>query len=69
VAVPSDFGMPYTEEDLKTKDGINLKSYIIIQQDQQEAKRVPTILYFHVKIIMLYYHANFFFLIFFLFTF
>lgn len=47
--MPSDFGMPYTEQNLKTKDGINLKSYIIIQQDQEDAKRVPTILYFHVK--------------------
>lgn len=62
MAVPSDFGMPYTEENLKTKDGIILKSYIIIQQDQRDAKRMPTILYFHVKITS-YYHANFFFLI------
>lgn len=47
--MPSDFGMQYTEENLKTKDGINLKSYIILQPNTEEAKRSPTILYFHVS--------------------
>ncbi|OAD02299.1 hypothetical protein MUCCIDRAFT_153332 [Mucor lusitanicus CBS 277.49] len=49
VAVPSDFGMQYTEENLKTKDGINLKSYIILQSSTEQAKRSPTILYFHAN--------------------
>ncbi|CAO0799289.1 unnamed protein product [Mucor circinelloides] len=49
VAVPSDFGMQYTEENLKTKDGINLKSYIILQPNTEQAKRLPTILYFHAN--------------------
>lgn len=47
--MPSDFGMQYTEENLKTKDGINLKSYIILQSNTEQAKRSPTILYFHVN--------------------
>lgn len=41
--------MEYTEEDLVTKDHINLKSYIILQPDVGKARRAPTILYFHVK--------------------
>ncbi|OBZ90188.1 Protein bem46 [Choanephora cucurbitarum] len=47
VALPSDFGMQYTEENLLTRDGVKLKSYIIIQADKEQAKRSPTILYFH----------------------
>ncbi|KAI7903947.1 Alpha/Beta hydrolase protein [Cokeromyces recurvatus] len=49
VAVPSDYGMEYNEVDLKTKDGVNLKSYIIIRPNVEEAKRMPTILYFHAN--------------------
>ncbi|KAI8352879.1 Alpha/Beta hydrolase protein [Choanephora cucurbitarum] len=49
VALPSDFGMQYTEENLLTRDGVKLKSYIIIQADKEQAKRSPTILYFHAN--------------------
>jgi hypothetical protein len=41
--------MQYTEEDLLTKDNVNLKSYIILQTDPEQAKKSPTILYFHVS--------------------
>lgn len=40
--------MEYTEEDLVTKDRVNLKSYIILQTDVGKARKAPTILYFHV---------------------
>ncbi|KAI8331704.1 Alpha/Beta hydrolase protein [Chlamydoabsidia padenii] len=49
VAKPSDFGMKYTEETLLTKDKIKLRAYIITLEDTEEAKRVPTILYFHAN--------------------
>ncbi|KAI8979633.1 Alpha/Beta hydrolase protein [Mycotypha africana] len=49
VAVPSDYGMNYIEETLRTRDGVHLKSYIILQPNEDEAKRRPTILYFHAN--------------------
>lgn len=41
--------MQYTEENLVTKDNVKLKSYIILQTDIEQAKKSPTILYFHVS--------------------
>ncbi|KAG1137883.1 hypothetical protein G6F37_010807 [Rhizopus arrhizus] len=49
VATPSDYGMEYTDITLKTRDNIKLKSYIILQSDQQTAKKAPTILYLHAN--------------------
>ncbi|KAI8990216.1 Alpha/Beta hydrolase protein [Pilobolus umbonatus] len=49
VAKPSEFGMQYTEITLTTKDKVNLKSYVILQPNEEEAKKVPTILYFHAN--------------------
>jgi hypothetical protein len=50
VAKPSDFGLQYIEETLVTKDKVKLKSYIIIQRDENMARKSPTILYFHVSL-------------------
>ncbi|KAI8093525.1 Alpha/Beta hydrolase protein [Halteromyces radiatus] len=49
VAKPSDFGMSYTEETLITKDKVKLRCYVITLEDVDEAKRAPTILYFHAN--------------------
>jgi len=49
VAKPSEFGMQYKEITLTTKDKVNLKSYLIIQPNEEEAKKAPTILYFHAN--------------------
>lgn len=55
--------MQYTEQDLITKDKVLLKSYIILQQDTEMAKKTPTILYFHVsenqKIYIYHFFINF----------
>ena len=58
VATPSDYGMEYTDITLKTRDNIKLKSYIILQSDEQTAKKAPTILYLHVKTIRSYYRSE-----------
>ncbi|KAI8338994.1 Alpha/Beta hydrolase protein [Chlamydoabsidia padenii] len=49
VAKPSDFGMDYTEETLTTKDKIKLRTYVITLEDDDQAKKAPTILYFHAN--------------------
>lgn len=41
--------MKYTEETLITRDKIKLRAYVITLEDTDEAKRAPTILYFHVS--------------------
>lgn len=41
--------MKFTEITLETRDNVKLRSYIILQSDEQKAKKSPTILYFHVK--------------------
>jgi abhydrolase domain-containing protein 13 len=49
VPKPSQYGMPYVEETLTTKDGVKIKSYIITLKDQQAAKNAPTIIYHHAN--------------------
>ncbi|KAI9272466.1 Alpha/Beta hydrolase protein [Sporodiniella umbellata] len=49
VALPSEYNMKYSEVTLETSDKIKLKSYIILQEDEKQAKKAPTILYFHAN--------------------
>ncbi|KAI7871919.1 Alpha/Beta hydrolase protein [Spinellus fusiger] len=49
VAKPSDFDMKYVQETLTTKDNVKLHSYIIVLENEEEAKKSPTILYFHAN--------------------
>ncbi|KAI9033574.1 Alpha/Beta hydrolase protein [Phycomyces nitens] len=49
VAKPSDFDMKYADETLITKDNVKLHAYIIILENEQEARAAPTILYFHAN--------------------
>ncbi|CAO3702029.1 unnamed protein product [Rhizopus stolonifer] len=41
--------MKFTEITLETRDNVKLRSYIILQPDEQKAKKSPTILYFHAN--------------------
>ncbi|KAF7732382.1 hypothetical protein EC973_005278 [Apophysomyces ossiformis] len=49
VAKPSAYGMKFVEETLVTKDNVKLHTYTIILPDEEEARRAPTILYFHAN--------------------
>ncbi|KAI9290134.1 Alpha/Beta hydrolase protein [Umbelopsis sp. AD052] len=49
VPKPSQYGMPYVEETLTTKDGVKIKSYIITLKDEHAAKNAPTIIYHHAN--------------------
>jgi len=49
VPKPSQYGMPYVEETLTTKDGVKIRSYIITLKDQEAAKKAPTIIYHHAN--------------------
>jgi len=49
VPKPSEFGMPYVEETLNTKDGVKIRSYIITLKDEEAAKKAPTIIYHHAN--------------------
>ncbi|SAL98190.1 hypothetical protein [Absidia glauca] len=47
VSKPSEYGLPDDEEILVTKDGVKLRCYILIQQDERVALQAPTIVCFH----------------------
>ncbi|ORX50941.1 alpha/beta-hydrolase [Hesseltinella vesiculosa] len=49
VTRPSEYGLPDNEEVLITKDGIKLRCYVLIQPNEAEALRAPTILSFHAN--------------------
>ncbi|CAO3625764.1 unnamed protein product [Cunninghamella blakesleeana] len=49
VTKPSEYGLPDNEEILVTKDGVKLRSYVLIQRDENVAIRAPTILCFHAN--------------------
>ncbi|CAM0137934.1 bem46 protein, variant [Umbelopsis sp. WA50703] len=49
VPKPSEYGMPFLEETLTTKDNVKIRSYIIPQQDTEAAMNAPTIIYFHAN--------------------
>ncbi|KAF7722188.1 hypothetical protein EC973_003568 [Apophysomyces ossiformis] len=44
---PSQYGLPDKEEILTTKDGVKLRSYVLIQRDDDVAIQSPTVLCFH----------------------
>jgi hypothetical protein len=46
--------LPFTEETLTTKDNVKLKAYVILQETNPE--RMPTILYFHVRLKRKFYN-------------
>ncbi|RUS31530.1 Alpha/Beta hydrolase protein [Jimgerdemannia flammicorona] len=49
VARPAQFNMPDQEIILTTKDGVNIRAYVILQGNPEETKRSPTILFLHVS--------------------
>ncbi len=53
VPKPSEYDMPYQEETLTTSDKIKIRIYVIQQGNDIEACRMPTILFFHVSMIIL----------------
>ncbi|ORZ10543.1 BEM46-like protein [Absidia repens] len=49
VSKPSEYGLPDDEEILLTKDGVKLRCYVLIQQDERVALQAPTIVCFHAN--------------------
>ncbi|KAI8342680.1 Alpha/Beta hydrolase protein [Chlamydoabsidia padenii] len=47
VAKPSQYGLPDKEVTLLTKDGVKIRSYVMIQRGEDVAIQSPTILWFH----------------------
>lgn len=50
VARPSQYGLPDKEEILVTKDGVRIRSYVLIQHGDDVAIQSPTLLCLHVWI-------------------
>ncbi|KAI9283693.1 Alpha/Beta hydrolase protein [Umbelopsis sp. AD052] len=49
VMKPSQFGLPYKDVTITTKDNILLQCYLLQQKDEDVAKNSPTIIYFHAN--------------------
>ncbi|KAH8548183.1 Alpha/Beta hydrolase protein [Umbelopsis sp. PMI_123] len=49
VIKPSQFGLPYREVTITTKDNVPLHCYLLQQKDEQVAKNSPTVIYFHAN--------------------
>ncbi|KAI7886452.1 hypothetical protein K492DRAFT_68650 [Lichtheimia hyalospora FSU 10163] len=47
VARPSKYGLPDKEEILTTRDGLRLRCYVLLQQDDDVAIQSPTLLWLH----------------------
>ncbi|CAO3668985.1 unnamed protein product [Umbelopsis vinacea] len=46
---PSQFGLPYREVTITTKDNVSLQCYLLQQKDVEVAKKSPTVIYFHAN--------------------
>jgi abhydrolase domain-containing protein 13 len=46
---PSQFGLPYRDVTVTTKDNILLQCYLLQQKDEEVAKNSPTVIYFHAN--------------------
>ncbi|CAM0141327.1 unnamed protein product [Umbelopsis sp. WA50703] len=46
---PSQYGLPYREVTLTTKDNVALQCYLLQQKDTEIAKNSPTVIYFHAN--------------------
>ncbi|KAI8076771.1 uncharacterized protein BX664DRAFT_46774 [Halteromyces radiatus] len=59
VAKPSQYGLPDKEVILMTKDGVKIRSYVMIQRGEEVAIQSPTILWFHVSSLLHVYYYIF----------
>lgn len=49
MARPSKYGLPDKEEILTTRDGLQLRCYVLLQQGDDVAIQSPTLLWLHVS--------------------
>jgi hypothetical protein len=52
VLKPSDYGMPHTHDILTTQDNVKIRIYVCKRHTDREASSRPTVLMFHVSIMI-----------------